>query len=1037
MDPFVQFQENRDEMYALINAQRVAMDVQVAEEIEHLEPFYAEALGHVDVRDRMNAEQIRLLEQYRLRQQEYARELQELGQRGDKLNLVLKYNEKKIQEEQNNMEMHLLIASVLDRGAAAERVRMESLEKMIAYRRIIWEYYNALPNPGWLERRRRDEQEAALAKEKAMQKEADTRFKLRVLTTAALANIEAERGQPQDDAEIIMQFLDAEYSTRALEADYVIRHLDDCMRRVELIRRVEEMDPAHREDMPEAAYAPVRLKLEAVREYVNAVESVLWEYGLRIDFDALQIREIHTNDEKFAKRRRAYREDGVLRFYFGARRYRQISEEDEVVPDEHQEAPAMTRAEIKLSALEAKLGIRGDAGEDMRIMRRDTRRVDALLAVNPGEVIRAPEESAKGRMEDRRVKERFFRIYCGLKERIVSKLEAGDAEAFLDLEEPVNHYVSANRKVYENRRKAEEKEAHALDVLKDALVRVQRFAKNKCSKYAAILLAEDNNGYLEVPPDEIPLVQDSCISLGTKKIPGLSLVQSYRNCANIPLFTHRPNIKDVEQGGLGDCYLLAGLVSVVEQNAEEIMNIMKDNGDGTVTVRFMQEETDRSGSKSLKPYYVRVAKTIPVFDIVKFDTFSRGALWVKMMEKAYVASGLHILGKENAERKKKGDHFLTIREWRDLIVRGERRVAYEDIEGGRSGDFVSLLLGRKGEIHYLDKNRADAAADRIGRLLPPVIEPQWDPDPARRYGNDSADSIVYEYIRKLSVSQANAFLHLKKPADDDPDYDALMGTYRAQKGAMWFAVRSCMLQLDMIAAIAGELKVDILKLNSEKRIEEWYAQLMAMYAHFWSSADHGSTSLSREDKIIDGVKKNYYGEKMTSCFKGITPDLFQNTLNILKERHLALFRRNQQGGQGAGDGNPGQIQRSYYTYRDYKLYEQISERLSAGDYIAFGTRVLSKRRTGMNGESEAGGMVGEHAYSIINSCRRIIDGEERLFLVVINPWARKGVVYDVGVDGLRERAVRGKRQGEEEEGVFPLELKRFAEIVTHWDEVSA
>lgn len=81
--------------------------------------------------------------------------------------------------------------------------------------------------------------------------------------------------------------------------------------------------------------------------------------------------------------------------------------------------------------------------------------------------------------------------------------------------------------------------------------------------------------------------------------------------------------------------------------------------------------------------------------------------------------------------------------------------------------------------------------------------------------------------------------------------------------------------------------------------------------------------------------------------------------------------------------------------------------------------------------------MGNHAYAIINTCSKIIGGEERLFFVVMNPWAENGVVYDVDVDGLEGRAVKGESDGEKEEGIFLLELKDFAELVTHWDSVSA
>lgn len=55
------------------------------------------------------------------------------------------------------------------------------------------------------------------------------------------------------------------------------------------------------------------------------------------------------------------------------------------------------------------------------------------------------------------------------------------------------------------------------------------------------------------------------------------------------LFPHEPSINDVKQGNLGDCYLLAGVSALINEHPEKIKECMKDNGDGTVTVRFYQK----------------------------------------------------------------------------------------------------------------------------------------------------------------------------------------------------------------------------------------------------------------------------------------------------------------------------------------------------------------------------------------------------------------------------------------------------------------
>lgn len=58
------------------------------------------------------------------------------------------------------------------------------------------------------------------------------------------------------------------------------------------------------------------------------------------------------------------------------------------------------------------------------------------------------------------------------------------------------------------------------------------------------------------------------------------------------LFIHDPfdkneiDINDVEQGSLGDCYLIAAIAAIAQQNPELIRDMIHDNGDGTYTVTF-------------------------------------------------------------------------------------------------------------------------------------------------------------------------------------------------------------------------------------------------------------------------------------------------------------------------------------------------------------------------------------------------------------------------------------------------------------------
>ncbi len=1037
MDPIMQIHRSEAEMDALINAQRDAIDRQTVRNMERSAPFFLGTVGEAELAGRMNAEQTTRMEQYQSIQRECQKELDKLALQKSSAQMTIKYYELLIQMERNNMEMRLLTASVLGKETAAKRIRAKSLGNIREYRKNILDCFDGQIEKGG-QTKRRNIQAAEFAKEEAAYQEAAAEHNLRVLTTAVLVEMERNRRAPENIAETMRDFLRADFSPRALEADYVIQNLADCLHNVELIRRAEEMSPAHREDMTEAAYAPVRLKLEAVREYVNVVESVLWEHGLAIDYETLQIREVTENDETIVQRRWAYLQNGALRFYHGIRRYANIGEEEELLPGGEQERPVQTRVETKLDVLESELGIQEFRGEDMRIMRAYARRVGAVDQANAGDRLRAAEEDYRGKQEHQHIKMRLLMIYNTLMQRFAQH-PGKDSRAFRFLGGSISNYVMTERETFGSRRETEEREAEALLALEEALVRIHKFAGGESGRYAAILhglLMEESSGYLEVPPgvppNQIHSIKDESIGLGNKSKPGEARKRTYRDCKNMPLFTHRPNIKDIEQGNLGDCYLLAGLITVVDQNAEEIMHIMKDNGDGTVTVCFKHRETVGMGIHDrmvFTPYYITVEKTIPVLKGEESDAFSRGALWVKMIEKAYAASGIHLLRKRNEENAKEGRRPQTYQDFLQLIKNGAEKLDYDDISAGQSGELVSLLLGKEGHHIIRDKNRLDHLADEIGRWLPSIMEPEWIQDPARRYGNDSADSIFYEFLAKqLTIDEVNDFfVELKKPAQGDADIDVLQREYKGKKALMGQYVKSCLVHLDIVNTLAQNRKPDIRSLNRDEEIIQYYDRMKDMFRHYHQSVT-AKRELSDEDKMIADVKKKYYTPEFCDYFSQITPKEFADTVDILKNRHLNLILSRQQGREVQAPG-------SYYTAKDRKLYEKINTALAGGEYVTFATRELSRERTGRNGESEQGGLVGTHAYAILNTRKKMIDGEERLFFVVMNPWAEKGVVYSVEEDGIEEHAVYGKKDGEREEGVFLLELKRFADVIYCWDAV--
>ena len=135
-----------------------------------------------------------------------------------------------------------------------------------------------------------------------------------------------------------------------------------------------------------------------------------------------------------------------------------------------------------------------------------------------------------------------------------------------------------------------------------------------------------------------------------------------------PLFEHKPCKEDVLQGEIGDCYLLAAINAILVQadGPDLLESIFRDNKNGYVTIRLYKEGAFR---------YLLVRKTV-VHESknkllgVKYGTgkvlHGQGALWVSLLEKAYVA-------------------FMR--------VPPDTPVTYKNIEGGAGQDAMAAIVG--------------------------------------------------------------------------------------------------------------------------------------------------------------------------------------------------------------------------------------------------------------------------------------------------------------------------------------------------------
>jgi hypothetical protein len=129
---------------------------------------------------------------------------------------------------------------------------------------------------------------------------------------------------------------------------------------------------------------------------------------------------------------------------------------------------------------------------------------------------------------------------------------------------------------------------------------------------------------------------------------------------NEPLYCGVPKYTDVNQGHLGDCYLMSSLGETALQDPSAIESMISSNGNGTASVRFYIDG---------RADYVTVNDDLPVMgDGTQWANgstldFANGSpLWAPLIEKAYVELN------EQTAAASFGKH-----------TQGD---AYEDIEGG-------------------------------------------------------------------------------------------------------------------------------------------------------------------------------------------------------------------------------------------------------------------------------------------------------------------------------------------------------------------
>lgn len=198
---------------------------------------------------------------------------------------------------------------------------------------------------------------------------------------------------------------------------------------------------------------------------------------------------------------------------------------------------------------------------------------------------------------------------------------------------------------------------------------------------------EKNIGvFIEEKEEQLPLLPKGLTNDRYKKI---------TSCKDKPLFPTPPCLEDIKQGGIGDCYLIAGIAACLNSNPEFPQEMMRDNGD-TVTVRFF------------KPFNLERTDLRPIYVTVKKSTIEGPSkiFWVQMIEKAYSLAKMNGRYGGSAVVKNCDAKFLGVNE--DLIN-------YRNLVGGVAEFAVTHLTGKVN--NYYQFRNVDTLKGTLNRAL--------------------------------------------------------------------------------------------------------------------------------------------------------------------------------------------------------------------------------------------------------------------------------------------------------------------------------
>ena len=526
----------------------------------------------------------------------------------------------------------------------------------------------------------------------------------------------------------------------------------------------------------------------------------------------------------------------------------------------------------------------------------------------------------------------------------------------------------------------------------------------------------------------------------------------HKDMSSVPLFDHEPHISDIHQGKVGDCFLLGSIAGIVASDPEFIRKMMRDNGDGTVTVRFYTyqtvrefEQQQRWGGKETKDLEPRdrLAKTLSMSD--SFSGIKDGAF------KNFL-SNLAMEGPDIALAC--ADFLLQQKAWDNKEFLPKEGTNEQDLLVESLNKFIASISDTeqaaiaKNMNHTLEQMHKDRESNNIPYAAD-TVQSELFVTVKKEIAVSTKDGKA-KYLRGALWAQmlekAYAAITTKENADTK---EQLKGYQALDMGG------SSEDALETITGLRHKKIIDYGKQTSRYGFINELRSLLRVSPAKEENADNTALAAKLMEKVPalkdaneEAVKDLVKLLKKKDIKDGYRAAQIDELMPLIVNSRLSLFTV-----KGAGAEEilrqrqelAGQLMQlldaddSVLSYKAFSgkysafannVYNDIENSLKNGNYITASTRNFMSQKTtttpGMNGEGMNEGVVENHVYTVLG----VKKSGAYKYVSVRNPWGHLIRSYQKTKDGKIETT---ENWTEATGGIFQVELNDF---VANYDEVT-